>query len=268
MGRANNLLANSVSANLALLGGILHSTKRHPEPTQGSTKPMRWIGPTWVARWNLPLGAQHLGHSLELGPHLHLRRQRELPPKPSGQPTASTGEQAATSGWQLSYAEVGEVYTMLMAGQPVKGVNVGVDSSAMLPTKNRASEKGKGERDVKLSHRTPPETKSPRGKKDVTVCTTTGGHSVTHPATCSKPSGPLKPTVKGIGSPSVPVASMEAAQRHAFPRAPSDMSGPMGGMPTSTTSFPKGSCVTEPWPVDWSAPPFTTILILGTLLGM
>jgi hypothetical protein len=77
---------------------------------------------------------------------------------------ASTGEQAVNNGWQLSYAEVSAVYGVV-AGRPVKGANAGVDSSATLPTKNGASGEGKGARDVKSSHRTPPETKPPEGRR-------------------------------------------------------------------------------------------------------
>jgi hypothetical protein len=68
------------------------------------------------------------------------------------------------------------VYAGVVAGRPVKAANAGVDSSATLPTKNGASGEGKGGRNVKSSRRTPPETKFPRGEKDVTVGTTAGGH--------------------------------------------------------------------------------------------
>jgi hypothetical protein len=132
---------------------------------------------------------------------------------PVVQSIASTGEQATNNGRQLSYAEVGAVYAGVVAGRPVKGANAGVDSWAKLPTKNGASGEGKGGRDVKSSRRTPPETKSPRGEKDVTVGTTAGGHLITHPTALNKPSGPPKLIAKGTGSLSVPVASKEAAQR-------------------------------------------------------
>jgi hypothetical protein len=81
-----------------------------------------------------------------------------------------------------------------------------------------------------------PETKSPRGEKDVTVGSTAGGNLISHPTALNKPSGPPNPTAKGTGSLSVPVASKEAAQRRTSPGAPGDVSGPMGGTPTSTTS--------------------------------
>jgi hypothetical protein len=67
------------------------------------------------------------------------------------------------------------------------------------------------------------------------VGTTPGGHLITHPTSLNKPSGPPKLTAKVTGSPSVPVASKEAAQRRTSPGAPGDVSGPMGGTPTSTT---------------------------------
>jgi hypothetical protein len=50
-------------------------------------------------------------------------------------PTTSTGEQAASSGRQLSYAEVGATYAGVVTGRPVKGATAGVDSSSPLPTK-------------------------------------------------------------------------------------------------------------------------------------
>jgi hypothetical protein len=54
---------------------------------------------------------------------------------PVVQSIASTGEQAANNGRQLSYAEVGAVYAGVVSGRPVKGANAGVDSSATLPNK-------------------------------------------------------------------------------------------------------------------------------------
>jgi hypothetical protein len=89
---------------------------------------------------------------------------------------ASTGEQAVNNGRQLSYA------AGVVTGRQVKGANAGVDSSATLPTKNGASEEGKGGRDVKSSRRTPPETKSHRGENDVTVGITAGGHLISTPS--------------------------------------------------------------------------------------
>jgi hypothetical protein len=121
-------------------------------------------------------------------------------------PTASTGEQAAFSGRQLSYAEVGATYAGVVAGRPVKGATAGVDSSATLPTKNGASEESKGGRDEKASRGTPPVSKSPREKKDVTVGTTTGGHLGDHPAAPKKPSETLKPSPKVTSSAPVPAA--------------------------------------------------------------
>jgi hypothetical protein len=69
---------------------------------------------------------------------------------------------------------VGAAYARLVAGRPVKGANVGVDSSAPLTTKDGVSGEDKGRRDVKISRRAPPEIKSTRGEKDVTVGTTAG----------------------------------------------------------------------------------------------
>jgi hypothetical protein len=94
----------------------------------------------------------------------------------------STGEQAANSGRQLNYPEVGAAYAEIVTGRPVKGANPGVDSSAPLPTKDGASDEGKRRRDVITSCRAPREIKSPRGDKDVTVGAIAGGHFVTYPA--------------------------------------------------------------------------------------
>jgi hypothetical protein len=132
----------------------------------------------------------------------------------------STGEQAANSGRQLSYAEVGATYAGVVAGRPVKGANAGVDSSAPLATKDVASDEDKRRRDVKTSYRAPPDIKSPRGEKDVTVGATAGAHLVTHPASPKKPSGPLKPTTNGTVILPVPVASMEAILRRTSPGLP------------------------------------------------
>jgi hypothetical protein len=189
-------------------GGSMEPAARRPAP-----------GPQSGAG-SAPLSAQAKGTSAQ-GPVV--------------QSFASTGEQAANNGRQLSYAEMGAVYAGVMAGRQVKGANAGVDSSATLPTKNGASGEGKGGRDVESSRRTLPETKSPRGEKDVTVGTTAGGHSITHPTALNKPRRPPKLTAKDTGSRSVPVASKEAAQRRTSPGAPGDVSRPMGGMPTSTT---------------------------------
>jgi hypothetical protein len=139
------------------------------------------------------------------------------------------------NGRQLSYADVSAVYAGVVAGRPVTGANAGVDTSTTLPTKNGASGEGKRGRDVKSSRRTLPETKSSRDEKNVTVSTTAGGHLISHPTALKKPSGPPKLTAKGTGSLSVPVVSKEAAQRRTSPGAPGDVSGPMGGTPTSTT---------------------------------
>jgi hypothetical protein len=93
---------------------------------------------------------------------------------------ASTGEQAATRGRQISYAEVGETYAGVVDGRPVKGATAGVDSSAPLPTKKGASPEGKRRRDDKVSRGTHPVTKSPRREKEVTVANTAGGHLDAH----------------------------------------------------------------------------------------
>jgi hypothetical protein len=69
-------------------------------------------------------------------------------------PTASTGEQAAFSGRQLSYAEVVAAYAGVVAGRPVKGATAGVDSSAPLSTKKgphrRVTEGGTRRRPAEL----------------------------------------------------------------------------------------------------------------------
>jgi hypothetical protein len=162
----------------------------------------------------------------------------------------SKGEQAANSGRQLSYAEVGMAYAGFVAGRPVKGANAGMDSSVLLPTKDEGKEK----RDVKTSCRAPPEIKSPRGEKDVTVGTTAGRHLVTHLASPKKPSGPLKPTANGTVILPVPVASIEATPTRTSPGASGEVSGPMSDTPAGTTTptpnwikpFRQGSDVTKP----------------------
>jgi hypothetical protein len=131
---------------------------------------------------------------------------------------------------------VGAAYAGVVAGRPVKGANAGVDSLAPLPTKDGASDEGKGRKDVKTSRRAPPGIKYPRGEKDVTVGTTAGGHLVNHPAAPKKPSGPLKPTANGTVILPVSVASMEATLRRTSPGAPGEVSEPMSGTPAGTTT--------------------------------
>jgi hypothetical protein len=89
---------------------------------------------------------------------------------------------------------------------------------------------------MKSSCRSPPKSKSPRGKKDAPVGTTADGHLDAHPAAPNKPSGLLNPTAKGTGTLSVPTASKEAVQRHTCPGTPCDMSGSMSDMPAGTTA--------------------------------
>lgn len=62
-----------------------------------------------------------------------------LTARPVGKCTASTGEQAASSGRQLSY--VGAAHADVVAGRPVEGENTGVDSSAPQDGKHRTDEK-------------------------------------------------------------------------------------------------------------------------------
>jgi hypothetical protein len=137
--------------------------------------------------------------------------------------TAYTGEQAASGGRKLSYAEAEAAYA-------------GVDSSAPLPAKKGSTREGKGGRDEKASRGTSALSKFPRGEKDVTVGTTAGGHLGDHPAAPKKPSGKLKPTAKGTSTAPVPAASMKAAQRRTYPGASGDVSGPLSVAPIGTTS--------------------------------
>jgi hypothetical protein len=88
------------------------------------------------------------------------------------------------------------VYAGIVAGRQLSGVKAGIDSSSTLPTKNGDPGECKGVRELKSSRRTPTETKSPRGEKDVTVSTTVGEHLITHPTAYNMPSGPPKLTVK------------------------------------------------------------------------
>jgi hypothetical protein len=166
-----------------------------------------------------------------------------------------TGEQAANRDKQLSYAEMGAMYAGVVAGRPVKWANAGADSSASLSTKDRASDEGKGRRNMKKSRRAPLETKSPGWwGENVTVGTTAGGHLVTRPAAPKKPSGPLKPTANGLsscqyqllrrkqhsGAPlpghSVKCPGLSAARRLA----------PLKQAPKWIKQFRQGSGVTEP----------------------
>jgi hypothetical protein len=118
------------------------------------------------------------------------------------------------------------------------------------PLKNGASGEGKGGRDVKSSRRTPPETKSPTGEKDVTVGTTVGGHLITQPTALNKPSGQPKLAAKGTGSPSVP----EQHRGAPLPGHPVTCPGqtaarllaPLPRAPKWRKTFPHGSGVTKP----------------------
>jgi hypothetical protein len=65
---------------------------------------------------------------------------------PVVKPTDSTGQLEASSGRQLSYAEVGAAYVGVVAGRPDKEVTAGVESSSPLPTTKEASQEGKGGR--------------------------------------------------------------------------------------------------------------------------
>jgi len=143
-------------------------------------------------------------------------------------------ERAAKSSRQLSYAEVGAVYAVLVAGKPVKGSSARVDILALPPSKHGASKEGKGGKDVK-SRKTPPETKSPRGE-DTTVSPTAGGHLVAHPAPPNKPTGPIKPTSKGSCNVSVPAASIEATKRRTSSDPFGEVYGPLSDAPVSITA--------------------------------
>jgi hypothetical protein len=129
------------------------------------------------------------------------------------------GEQAAKSSRKLSYAEVAVTYAGVVAERPVKGANAGVDSSAPIPTKDGAPDECKRRRDLKISRIAPLEAKNPTGAKDVTVCSTAGGHLVTDPAAAKKARGPLKLTTNGSVILPVTVASMEATLRRTSPGA-------------------------------------------------
>jgi hypothetical protein len=74
-------------------------------------------------------------------------RVRALPAQAKGssaqglvvKPTASTGKEAATSGRQLSYAEVGEACAGVVVGRPGKGATAWVEGTARLPQSWRPS---------------------------------------------------------------------------------------------------------------------------------
>jgi hypothetical protein len=92
-------------------------------------------------------------HAKAVGPKIALRLG-----------AVSTGERAAKSSRQLSYAEVGASYSGLVAGNPVKGSSVRVDTLA-LSTKNGASKEGKGGRSVKSFRKTAPRPSPPEGRR-------------------------------------------------------------------------------------------------------
>jgi hypothetical protein len=52
---------------------------------------------------------------------LHGQAKGSSAQSPVVKPTANTGEKAASSGRQISYAEVGAAYDAVVAGQPLKG---------------------------------------------------------------------------------------------------------------------------------------------------
>jgi hypothetical protein len=156
-----------VGANPALPGGGGNSVSlKAPRATAGKRK-------------TFELDSSDSGGSMELatrrpapGP-LSGARSAPLPAQAKGcsaqgpvvLPTASTGEQAAFSGRQLSYAEVGAAYAGVVAGRPVKGATAGVDSSEPLPTKKGASQEGKGGSDEKAFRGTPPVSNPPEGRR-------------------------------------------------------------------------------------------------------
>jgi hypothetical protein len=82
---------------------------------------------------------------------------------------------------------------------------------------------------------TPPESKSPRRKVDVAVCTITGGHLDSDADPPIKPSGTPEPTANGTDSQTVLVASKEATEWRTCLGAPRDVSGPLSGAPAGTT---------------------------------
>jgi hypothetical protein len=67
--------------------------------------------------------------------------------------------------------------------------------------------------DEKASRGARPVSKSPRGKKEVTVSTTAGGNLYAQPAALNKPCGTPKPTAKSSGTAPVPTASMRGEKR-------------------------------------------------------
>jgi hypothetical protein len=219
-------------------GGETSVSEKDPEPQRASVKPTSWTRPTRAVTWNLPLGARRPAPgplSGVVSAPLPAQAKGSYAQGPVVLPTASTGEQAAFSGRQISYAEVGAAYAGVLAGRPVKGATAGVESSAPLPTNKEASQEGKGGRDEKASRGTPPVSKPSRGKKDVTVGTNAGGRLGDHPVASKEPSGTLKSTTKGTSSAPIPAASTEAASRRTSPGAPGDLSGPLSVTPIGTT---------------------------------
>jgi hypothetical protein len=83
---------------------------------------------------------------------------------PVAKSTASAGEEAASSGQQLSRADSGAAHAGLVAERPIKGVNAGVDSSALFPIKKRASQEGKEGGTRRRPAELPPCPSSPDGR--------------------------------------------------------------------------------------------------------
>jgi hypothetical protein len=168
--------------------------------------------------WSGPLPAQEKGTPTQ---------------DPVGKCTASTGEQAASSGRQLSYAKVGKAYGGVVARPPVKVRLLGWiprhRSLLKMGRRKKVKEGGVKGRFAEL-----PVSKS-LGWEDVTLGNTPGGHLDPHPAEPNKLSGELKPTAKGTVTASVPAASTEAAPRRTSPGTSGYVSGPLSVTPNGAT---------------------------------
>jgi hypothetical protein len=79
--------------------------------------------------------------------------------------TASTGEQATSSGRKSSYAEVGAEYAGVVAGDRLKERLLAWITRQRSPLKKGDSREGKRGRDEKASRGTPNVSKSPEGRR-------------------------------------------------------------------------------------------------------
>jgi hypothetical protein len=141
VGRTTYTLAGPQWASPALLGGgRLSSPRRPPQATSGKRKSngldLSYSGSSiQTAAWrpetgplpgveSAPLRVQEIGKPFALGRVV--------------KSTVSTGEQTATSGRKLSYAEDGAAYIGVVARRLAQGANAGLDSLAPLTNEAEA----------------------------------------------------------------------------------------------------------------------------------